>query len=157
MIRDLDRSKELTLPFFDAETDLLRRSYAPGKWTAREILGHLTDSELVFQARARFILSEPGCAIVPFDQDKWARTLAYPQRKISLMRRLYVANRESLIELVDLLPEAIFGREGKHPEHPSYRAWDVATKTSTHNMHHWGQLVAIRDGTAWTPPAAPAS
>jgi hypothetical protein len=153
VIRDLDRSKELTLPFFDSDPALLRKTYAPGKWTAQEILAHLTDSEIVFHARARFILSEPGCAIVPFDQDKWARTLAYPQRKIPLMRRLYVATRESLMELVDLLPEAIFGREGKHPQHPSYRAWDVVTKTSTHNMHHWGQLVAIRDGTPWLAPS----
>ena len=154
VIRDLDRSKELTLPFFDAEPGFLRRTYAPGKWCAQEILGHLTDSEIVFQTRARFILAEPGCAIVPFDQDRWAKTLAYPQRKISLMRRLYVANRESLMELVDLLPEVIFGREGKHPEHASYRAGDVVTKAATHNMPHWGQLVAIRDGTPWPAPSA---
>jgi hypothetical protein len=65
------------------------------------------------------------------------------------MRRLFTAARESLIELVDLLPEAIFGREGRHPEHPSYRAWDVVTKASTHTMHHYGQLEAIRDGKEW--------
>ncbi len=109
----------------------------------------------MFQARARFILSEPGCAIVPFDQDKWAKTLIYTRRSVPLMRRLYVAARESLIELVDLLPEVIFGREGKHPEFPSYRAWDVVTRTSTHNIHHYGQLVAIRDGTPWPPPPPP--
>src|ERR1041384_1436478 len=63
VIRDLDRSKELTLPFFDAEPGFLRRTYAPGKWCAQEILGHLTDSEIVFQTRARFILLVPrlGC------------------------------------------------------------------------------------------------
>lgn len=155
VLRDLDRSKELALPFFDAEPALLLRSYAPGKWTAKQILSHLTDSEVVFHTRARFILSEPGCAIAPFDPDKWAKTLAYPQRKVALMRRLFVATRESLMELVDLLPEPIFGREGKHPEVPSYRAWDVVTKASTHTMHHWGQLVAIRDGTPWpSPPPA---
>lgn len=155
VIRDLDRSKELVLPFFDAEPALLRRSYAPGKWSAQEILAHLTDCETVFQARVRFILAEPGVAVVPFDQQKWAKTLAYPQRRVPLMRRLFVASRESLIELVDLLPEAIFGREGRHPEHPSYRAWDVVTKASTHTMHHWGQLVAIRDDVSWAPSPPP--
>lgn len=153
VLRDLDRSRELTMPFFDADPALLRRSYAPEKWTAREILSHLADSEIVFQARTRFILSEPGCAIPPFDQDKWAKTLMYDRRSVPLMRRLYVAARESMMELVDLLPEAIFAREGKHPEYPSYRAWDVVTRASTHNMHHWGQLVAIRDGTPWPPPS----
>jgi hypothetical protein len=151
ILQDLQRTLQLTIPFFDLEQRLLARSYAPGKWTAREILAHLVDSELVFQARARLILAEPNCAIVPFDQDRWAKTLAYPQRSLPLARRLYTSARESLIELVDLLPEPLFGREGRHPEHPSYRAWDVVAKAGTHNRHHYGQLLAIRDGTAWTP------
>jgi len=155
VIRDLDRSRELVIPFFDSETALLRKSYAPGKWSAQQILGHLTDAELVFHTRVRFILSEPGCPIPPFDQDKWTKTLQYPLRKVPLMRRLFQANRESMIELADLLPEAIFAREGKHPEFASYRAWDVLTRACTHTMHHWGQLVAIRDGTEWKPPSPP--
>lgn len=153
VIHELRRSLDLTLPCFDWDGALLARAYAPGKWTARQVLAHLTDCEAMFQARARLILAEPGCAIVPFDPDKWARVLAYPQRSVSLMRRLFAAGRESLIELVDLLPEAIFGREGKHPERSSFRAWDVVTKAATHNMHHYGQLEAIRDGREWTPRA----
>ncbi len=149
ILNQLRRTLDLTIPFFDAEGPILARSYAPGKWNARQILAHLVDTEVVFQARTRHIVSEPGCDIVPFDQDKWARTLAYPQRKLPLLRRLYVATRESLIELVDLLPETILAREGKHPEQPSCRAWDVVSKASTHNMHHYGQLVAIREGTPW--------
>jgi hypothetical protein len=153
VLRDLDRSRELVVPFFDSDAPLLRRSYGPGKWTLRQILAHLADSEVVSQTRTRFILSEPGVSIVPFDQDKWTRTLLYDQRSIPLMRRLFITTRESLIELVDLLPEALFGREGRHPEHPSCRAWDVVTRTATHTMHHYGQLVAIRDGVPWPPPS----
>ena len=156
VLRDLDRSRELVVPFFDSGGELLRRSYGPGKWTLRQILAHLADSEVVFQSRVRFILSEPGCPVVPFDQDRWARTLLYDQRSVPLMRRLFITTRESLIELVDLLPEALFGREGKHPERPSFRAWDVVTGAATHTMHHYGQLVAIRDGIPWAPPAPPA-
>jgi uncharacterized damage-inducible protein DinB len=154
VIQELRHALDLTLPCFDWDAALLARSYGAGKWNARQILAHLADCEVVYQARARTILSEPGAAVVPFDQDKWARTLAYPQRSVPLMRRLYTTNRESLIELVDLLPEPLFGREGKHPEHASYRAWDIVTKAATHNMHHYGQLVAIRDGTGWSAPNA---
>jgi hypothetical protein len=153
VLRDLDRTRELVVPFFDSDAELLRRSYGTGKWTLRQILAHLADSEVVSQARTRFILSEPGTSIVPFDQDKWTRTLLYEQRSVPLMRRLFITTRESLIELVDLLPEVLFGREGRHPEHPSYRAWDVVTRTATHTKHHYGQLVAIRDGVPWLPPS----
>jgi uncharacterized damage-inducible protein DinB len=154
VIRDLKRSLELIIPFFDLGLEGLRRSYAPGKWSIRELLCHLVDSETVFLARCLHILSEPGVAVVPFDQDKWARTLPYGQRDLALARRLLVASRNSLIEVLDYLPEAIFGRSGTHPEHPQYRAWDIVTKASTHMLHHYGQLVAARDGTPWPPPAA---
>lgn len=154
VISELKRTLDLTLPCFEWDAVTLAQSYGPGKWNGRQILAHLTDCEIVFQARTRAILSEHGTAVVPFDQDKWAKTLAYPQRSLPLMRRLYASARESLIELVDLLPEAIFGREGKHPERPSYRAWDVVGRAATHNMHHYGQLQAIREGTEWKHPAS---
>ena len=59
-----------------------------------------------------------------------------------------------MIELVDLVQEPLFGREGKHPEHVSYRAWDAVNYAETHSRHHYGQLVAIRDGRPW--PSTPA-
>lgn len=153
VMSELRRGLDLTLPFFTWEPGMLAKSYGPGKWTAQQVLGHLADCEIVFQVRARLILSEPGAAITPFDQDRWCRTLLYNRRSMALSRRLFNAARDSLIELVDLLPEEIFGREGRHPQHPSYRAWDVATRAASHNFHHLGQLEAIRDGTAWAAPA----
>lgn len=151
ILHELKRTLDLLFPMFDWDPALLGRSYAPGKWAARQILAHVVDSECVFHVRMRHILSEPYVAIVPFDQEKWARTLAYPQRNMRLMQKLWTATRESLMELVDLLPEPLFGREGKHPERPSYRAWDVASYAATHAMHHYGQLVAIREGQPWQP------
>jgi hypothetical protein len=154
IISELKRALTLTIPFFEAEPAFLQKSYAPGKWTARQILAHLTDSEIVYQMRTRHIVSEPNCPIPAFDQDKWAKCLAYTQRDMLLMRRLFTTARESLIELVDFLPEQIFGRTGVHSEAGPIRAWDVVGKAATHNMHHYGQLVAIREGQPWPPPSA---
>src|SRR5438876_11421792 len=47
------------------------RTYAPGKWTARQILIHLAQTELALGARARMALSTPDYAAQPFDQNKW--------------------------------------------------------------------------------------
>src|SRR5262249_11377197 len=47
------------------------RSYAPGKWSARQVLIHLAQSELALGSRARLALSTPGYAAQPFDQDLW--------------------------------------------------------------------------------------
>ena len=47
------------------------RSYAPGKWSARQILVHLAQTELALGTRARHALTTPNYAAQSFDQDKW--------------------------------------------------------------------------------------
>src|SRR3954463_6178514 len=51
--------------------DQFERTYAPGKWTARQILTHLAQSEIALGFRARMALTTPGYAAQSFDQDKW--------------------------------------------------------------------------------------
>ena len=51
--------------------DHFERSYAPGKWSARQILAHLAQTELALTTRARFALSTPGYVAQPFSQDDW--------------------------------------------------------------------------------------
>lgn len=47
------------------------RTYAPGKWTARQLLIHLAQSELALGTRARMALSTPNYTSQAFDQDRW--------------------------------------------------------------------------------------
>src|SRR6185503_5350569 len=75
IISELKRALTLTIPFFEAEPAFLQKSYGPGKWTARQILSHLADTEILFQYRTRIIMSQPGCDLAVMDQDKWAKTL----------------------------------------------------------------------------------
>src|SRR5258708_28290977 len=51
--------------------DQFARSYAPGKWDARQILTHLAQSEIALGYRARMALTSPGYAAQSFDQDAW--------------------------------------------------------------------------------------
>ena len=47
------------------------RSYAPGKWTARQILIHLVQTEVALGNRARMALAIPNYTAQAFDQDHW--------------------------------------------------------------------------------------
>src|SRR3954465_1759777 len=51
--------------------DEFDRSYAPGKWDARQILIHLAQSEIAFGYRIRMTLAAPGYTAQSFDQDQW--------------------------------------------------------------------------------------
>ena len=50
---------------------------APGKWTAREIVHHLADSEMTAAIRLRLLLAVDNPQIVGYDQDEFARRLYY--------------------------------------------------------------------------------
>jgi hypothetical protein len=69
---------------------------APGKWSAGEILAHLSELEILWGCRLRLILGQTGVPIVGMDQDVWARNSAYrtidPRRALSTFAAIRRAN-----------------------------------------------------------------
>src|SRR5262245_35895678 len=55
----------------------LRRPETAGKWSVLQVLDHLTDQEMVFGYRVRFVIAEDTPTIVGYDQDLWASRLRY--------------------------------------------------------------------------------
>jgi len=88
----------------------------PGKWSVRDIVFHLAESELQGYCRARFMMAEPGVTILPFDQDRWAATLdplAHPlEEALDLFRLL----RELMARQLRSLPEAAWRQTIRHPQ-----------------------------------------
>ncbi len=92
---------------------------APGKWSAREIVHHLADSEMNSAMRLRALVASDRPAIVGYDQDEYARKLHY-NRPIAAALAAFKAARETTAELLDRLTEADWQREGTHTEHGRY-------------------------------------
>src|SRR5262245_54233241 len=86
---------------------------APGKWTAREIVHHLADSEMTSAIRLRLLLAAPNPKIAGYDQDEFARVLHY-DRPIEASLEAFKAARRSTAELLDRMSEADWLREGSH-------------------------------------------
>jgi hypothetical protein len=63
-----DRYRQIAAGWTPAQFE---RTYAPGKWTARQILIHLAQSELALGTRARMALTTPNYAAQSFNQDEW--------------------------------------------------------------------------------------
>jgi hypothetical protein len=100
----------------DAELDARP---APGKWSAREIVHHLADSEMMSAIRLRLLLAEEHAAIRPYDQEEFARHLYY-DRPIAASLQAFEAARRSTGELLDRMSDADWAKEGTHPEHARY-------------------------------------
>lgn len=72
--------------------------YAPGKWSVREVVGHMIDAERVFGYRALSIARGDAAPLPGMDQDQWARDsnaarrlLAEQLEEFELLRRAHVA------------------------------------------------------------------
>src|SRR6516162_3145431 len=92
----------------------LRRSPAPGKWSATEILCHLADCEVVFAYRLRQALAEPHHRIQPFDQDVWAGR--YTAMDATEALAVFTAVRKWNVALFEHMTPADFDKRLTHPE-----------------------------------------
>jgi hypothetical protein len=87
----------------------------PGKWSARQIVHHLADSEMTAAVRFRLLLAEDRPAIKGYDQDRFAELLHY-DRSHEASLELFRAVRASTAELMACLSESEWLREGTHSE-----------------------------------------
>src|SRR6476659_5619020 len=92
---------------------------APGKWTAREVVHHLADSEMTSAIRLRLLLAVDNPAILGYDQEEFARRLFY-DRPIEASLDAFKAARRTTAELLDRMTEAEWQRQGTHTEHGPY-------------------------------------
>lgn len=92
---------------------------APGKWSAREIVHHLADSEMTAAIRLRLLLAMDNPAIVGYDQDAFAQRLHY-DRPLEASLEAFRWARISTAELLDRLSPADWKRQGRHSEMGPY-------------------------------------
>src|SRR5262245_4186922 len=108
---------------------------APGKWSVREIVHHLADSEMTAAVRLRLLLAEDRPTIRGYDQDEFARRLYYDRpHEVSL--ELFHLARRSTAEILDRLTPAEWMREGTHTEAGAYGVEDWLKTYSGHAHKH---------------------
>jgi hypothetical protein len=88
---------------------------APGKWSPRQIVHHLADSEMTAAVRFRLLVAEDNPSIKGYDQDRFADRLHY-ERPHETSLELFRAARASTAELMACLTERDWLREGTHSE-----------------------------------------
>jgi len=139
-----------TLPYFDQADSMQNKSYAPGKWTMRELLVHLSDCEAVYIDRLRRLAAEENPTLQAFDENKWASGLFYKKRDLTVARFQYEAARRGIIEMARTLDEKVDTNKGTHSEAGTRTFGQVLASHPEHNAHHLEQLKAIVEGRTWT-------
>ena len=89
---------------------------APGKWSAREIVHHLADSEMTSAIRLRLLLAVDNPKIQGYDQEEFARRLYY-DRPIEASIEAFKSARRTTGEILARMTDAEWSRQGTHSEH----------------------------------------
>jgi hypothetical protein len=116
---------------------------APGKWSARDIVHHLADSEMTSAIRLRRLLAEPQPVIQGYDQDEFARRLHY-DRPIQASLLAFSAAREATADILDRLSDAEWAREGTHSESGRYTLERWLEIYAEHAHNHAEQIRRAR-------------
>ena len=117
------------------------RSYAPGKWSARQILTHLAQTELALGTRARMALTTPDYVAQPFDQDTWIARESTTSGRDALDAFLALAAMNRA--LFASLSPADRATPLSHPEYGSLTVDWILHQMAGHQIHHLKQLEEI--------------
>jgi len=118
---------------------------APGKWSIRQIVAHLADSEMVAAHRFRQVIAEDNPTLVPYDQDAWAQNLDYARRKPKQSLESFRRMRTENYELLKDLPETAYQRTGNHLERGVMTLRQMIELYAQHAESHAQQLQEIRE------------
>jgi len=127
-----------------AADDELDVAPAPGRWSARQVVHHLADSEMIAAVRARLLVAVDRPQIVGFDQDEFARRLHY-DRPLEASLDAFKSARRATADLLDTLSDQEWSREGTHTEHGRYTLERWLEIYSTHAHKHAEQILVARD------------
>lgn len=112
-----------------------RHRYAPGKWSIREVLGHLIDAERVFTYRALTFARADRTALPGFDENMWASASNADSRTLKSLLEELKAIRSATLALFRGFTEEQLARTGiASGQQVSVRG--LLYVTTGHERHH---------------------
>ena len=109
--------------------------YAPDKWSAKEVLGHVCDTERVFAYRALRIARGDQTPMAGFEQDDYVKNGPFARAPLGELIEDYIAVRRATLTLLRNLDEAAWARRGvANKNEVSVRA--LAYIIAGHELHH---------------------
>ena len=140
IIQTLEQQIENSLSLLRTmSSDKAHFRYAPDKWSVKELLGHLIDSERIFSYRALSFARNDQTPLPGYEQNDYVREGNFDSRNLADMLEEYATVRRGTIQLFRPLSETEWLRHGKANEKEvSVRA--LAYIIAGHELHHMGVL-----------------
>jgi uncharacterized damage-inducible protein DinB len=131
----------------DLSPEELSRRVFPGKWTIREIVAHVADSELCGALRIRLVLSQSRPPLPAYDQDRFAGALSYAEYDSMLLADtldLFGRLRSVTSRLLRRATDAAWSRTGDHREWGEMTLRQLLELYADHGERHLSQILERR-------------
>lgn len=109
--------------------------YAPGKWSVKEVVGHVTDAERIFACRALRFARADTTVLPGFEQNSYVAAAGFDRRSLADLAEEFADVRKSTLKLFTGLDAPALKRAGVASGHPvtvRALAWIIAG----HEQHH---------------------
>lgn len=110
--------------------------YQPDKWSLRELLGHVNDTERLFQFRTFWFARGFEEPLPSFDQEVSAGAARAHERTVASLFEEFQATRQSSLALVRSIPAEAWMRRGTASGNP-FTARAAAFALAGHAAHHF--------------------
>lgn len=140
VVAQLESQRLQTAQFFAASTERDGNfRYAPGKWSIKEVVGHLSDSERVFGYRAMRIGRGDQTALPGFEQEDYVKNGNFGEQSLADLVSEFGLVRAATLALLRSFNAEAWGRRGIASDNPvTVRA--LAFIIAGHELHHRGIL-----------------
>jgi uncharacterized damage-inducible protein DinB len=129
----IERTTELIAEF--DRRSLSSHAYAPGKWTVKDVIGHMLDTERIFAYRALCVARGESGSLAGFDQDTYARLSGANTRSLEDLSREFRIVRMSTTAFVAGLPRDAWHRRGDVNGY-NVTVRGLAFHIAGHELHH---------------------
>ncbi|OMF37282.1 damage-inducible protein DinB [Paenibacillus sp. FSL H8-0548] len=110
--------------------------YAEGKWTLKEVIGHISDNERVMSYRLLRIARGDNTPLAGYDQDQFMSGSSFQDWSLSQIIEDYISVRKATLTLLRGLSDEAWQRIGS-ANGTEITARAIAYIIAGHELHHW--------------------
>jgi hypothetical protein len=129
----LKETVALVEPLGDDYASIFR--YEPGKWTVKEIIGHLSDCERIFAYRMLRLGRQDTTPLPPFEQNGYVAAAGSNHSPLHNLLQEFKAVRTSTLWLLRGLPSEAWARSGRVSDW-TVTVRGIAFTAAGHELHH---------------------
>ncbi|MBA4537423.1 DinB family protein [Bacillus aquiflavi] len=136
--KNLLRLEKLVMDHMSEE--IFYKTRKNGKWTAKQIIGHLYDTQEVWGKRIAKCCLHNSAVLESYDPELYVRERDYNNVNMKYLLKKYKKSRE---DMQHLLVDDNWSKTGKHVEEGIFTVKDLAETIALHEIHHIRQVEEI--------------